>query len=89
MPLLDAKIAPTQPVGWNDDAQAGVDVGSHALVELPATGTYRVVVSSYDNWQQYPANVTRGDYRVAMRHGVSTLTKGERLTLGIIFHDAE
>lgn len=30
----------------------------------------------------------RGDYRVAMRHGVSTLRGGQRHTLGIIFHDA-
>lgn len=30
----------------------------------------------------------RGDYRVAMRHGVSTLRSGQRHTLGIIFHDA-
>ena len=31
---------------------------------------------------------TRGDYRVTMRHGVSTVTTGARSTLGIIFHDA-
>ena len=30
----------------------------------------------------------RGDYRVVMRHGVSTVTAGTRMTLGIIFHDA-
>jgi hypothetical protein len=29
-----------------------------------------------------------GDYRVAMRHSVSILTRGERYTLGTIFHDA-
>ncbi len=35
-----------------------------------------------------PVAGTRGHYRVAMRHGVSTLTRGRRTTLGLIFHDA-
>lgn len=35
-----------------------------------------------------PVLGTRGDYRVAMRHGVSALRSGTRHTLGIIFHDA-
>ena len=39
--------------------------------------------------RERPVRGARGDYRVAMRHGVSVLTRGERLTLGIIFHDAE
>ena len=30
----------------------------------------------------------RGDYRVALRHGVSQLRAGHRHTLGVIFHDA-
>jgi hypothetical protein len=38
--------------------------------------------------RERPAAGTRGDYRVNMRHGVSTVTRGSRMTLGLIFHDA-
>ena len=38
---------------------------------------------------QRPHRGARGDYRVALRHGVSEVRAGRRHTLGIIFHDAE
>jgi uncharacterized protein len=35
-----------------------------------------------------PVRGKRGDYRVKMRHGISTLLHGSRYALGVIFHDA-
>lgn len=38
--------------------------------------------------RERPMAGTRGDYRVQMRHGVSHVRSGRRMTLGLIFHDA-
>jgi len=35
-----------------------------------------------------PVHGTRGEYRVNLRHGVSSVRAGHRHTLGVIFHDA-
>lgn len=35
-----------------------------------------------------PRRGSKGDHRVNMRHGVSRILRGERMTLGLIFHDA-
>lgn len=36
-----------------------------------------------------PIDGARGVYKARMRHGVSTIRAGRRMTLGVIFHDAE
>ena len=38
--------------------------------------------------REKPAAGARGHFRAVLRHGVSTVTGGTRLALGIIFHDA-
>jgi hypothetical protein len=38
--------------------------------------------------RERPVRGSRGMFRVRMRHGLSTVTRGERLALGVIFHDA-
>ncbi|MGF1536027.1 MAG: 2OG-Fe(II) oxygenase, partial [Elainellaceae cyanobacterium] len=37
---------------------------------------------------QRPGQGPRGVHRIAMKHGISSLSSGRRYCLGIIFHDA-
>jgi len=78
-------------------SRPGVDYagGAYLLVEqrprqqsrgealLPGQGEAIVFTTS-----DRPVRGTRGAFRAGMRHGVATVTRGERYTLGIIFHDA-
>lgn len=51
---------------------------------VPLAQGHGVVVTT----RYRPVKGSRGTHRTAMRHGVSTVTHGERFTLGLIFHDA-
>jgi hypothetical protein len=56
---------------------------SRAHVLTPPRGAFVIFPT-----QQRPQQGKRGDHRVGMRHGVSTVTRGQRTALGVIFHDA-
>ncbi|MBZ9630448.1 2OG-Fe(II) oxygenase [Salegentibacter sp. LM13S] len=56
---------------------------SKAIVLKPKKGDVLIFTTNFR-----PVKGTRGYYRANMRHGVSEVTKGDRHTLGIIFHDA-
>jgi uncharacterized protein len=56
---------------------------SRAHVLTPPRGAFVIFPT-----RQRPQEGKRGYYRVGMRHGVSTVTRGRRTALGVIFHDA-
>ena len=56
---------------------------SRAHVVAPERGAFVIFPT-----RQRPQQGKRGDHRVGMRHGVSTVTRGSRTALGVIFHDA-
>jgi uncharacterized protein len=56
---------------------------SRAHVITPPQGAFVIFPT-----QQRPQEGRRGYHRVGLRHGVSTVTCGERTALGVIFHDA-
>jgi uncharacterized protein len=56
---------------------------SRAHVVTPPRGAFVIFPT-----QQRPQEGKRGHYKVGMRHGVSTVTAGQRTALGVIFHDA-
>jgi len=56
---------------------------SKAIVLKPQQGDILLFTTNFR-----PVKGTRGYYRATMRHGVSEVLRGERYTMGIIFHDA-
>jgi hypothetical protein len=56
---------------------------SRAHVLNPPRGAFVIFPT-----HQRPNQGKNGYHRVGLRHGVSTLTRGERTALGVIFHDA-
>jgi hypothetical protein len=57
---------------------------SRAHVLAPPQGAFVIFPTA-----ERPNRGKNGYHRTGMRHGVSTITRGERTALGIIFHDAE
>jgi len=56
---------------------------SRAHVLAPEQGAFVIFPT-----RERPQAGKRGYHRVGLRHGVSTITRGSRTALGIIFHDA-
>jgi hypothetical protein len=57
---------------------------SRAHVLIPEHGAFVVFPTA-----ERPNRGARGYHRVGMRHGVSTVSSGQRTALGVIFHDAK
>ncbi len=57
---------------------------SRAHVLTPPRGAFVIFPTS-----EHPSLGKNGYYRVGMRHGVATVTSGQRTALGVIFHDAK
>ena len=56
---------------------------SRAHVLAPPQGAFVIFPTA-----ERPNRGANGYHRVGMRHGVATVTRGERTALGVIFHDA-
>jgi hypothetical protein len=57
---------------------------SRAHVLTPAQGAFVIFPTA-----ERPNHGANGYHRIGMRHGVSTITRGRRTALGVIFHDAK
>ncbi len=53
------------------------------MCSTPAQGAFVIFPTA-----TRPNRGKSGYHRVGMRHGVATITRGQRTALGVIFHDA-
>ncbi|MBA3396771.1 MAG: hypothetical protein H0T89_29340 [Deltaproteobacteria bacterium] len=58
---------PAHALAFNDDADYPHNLGSHLVLDVATAGTYRMVVSTYDNYVSYPSHVSVADYRVIVK----------------------
>jgi hypothetical protein len=65
-PRSASGLYPRGALAVNDDVGPG-NLSSHLLLDVPTPGLYRVVVSTYDNYVEWPLNVSRGDYRLTIK----------------------
>ena len=93
--LYGALAFPLQVVVLLSEPGSDFDGGEHVLVEQrprmqsrPQVIPLRRGDAAIFAVNHRPVSGARGAYRVALRHGVSRVQRGERTTLGIIFHDA-
>lgn len=92
--LYGPHVFPLQVVILLSD-EAGFEGGEFVLVEQRPRMQSRAEVVRLRQGHgivfavnERPRTGARGIYRVKQRHGVSRIRSGERMTLGIIFHDA-
>jgi uncharacterized protein len=85
---LQLTVALTRP---NADFEGGENLLVEQRPRTQSRGTSIVLPQGHAvifPTRHRPVPGTRGYYRAAVRHGVSTVRAGERYTLGVIFHDA-
>lgn len=94
--LYGAVYFPLQTVLMLDEPEQDFTGGEFVLVEQrPRAQSAAHVIAPRQGegiifttrWR--PVQGTKGHYKVNIKHGVSTVTRGTRHTLGIVYHDAE
>jgi hypothetical protein len=94
--LYGEQVFPFQVVFLLDQPGVDFDGGEFILAQTASNKPGQVEVVTIGQGQAVifavnsrPTQSARGYYRMTVRHGVSRLHRGERRTLGIIFHDAQ